>query len=1401
MPQHLVRWASWARTVVVVAGAFGLITCTDEPTAPPHPTGTISLSHGGGHSDGDPVVLIGAGNVARCDRTFDEQTAALLDANPGTVFTLGDNAYGADLTNCYDPSWGRHLEHTRPSPGELDYPASDPTNYFAYFGSAAGDPAAGYYSYDLGTWHIVVLNSSTSMVVGSPQEQWLRADLAATTQPCVLANWHFPRFSSFGTGVRSEVKPLWDALYAAQADVVVNGHYRLYERFGPQTPTEQADPARGIRQFIVGTGGQGIDGVAGTVTPRPNSEVRASGMYGVIKFTLGAATYAWEFIPAAGSTITDAGDAVCHGRPGGPPIPNQPPNAKPGGPYFAEETVTFDASASRDIDNHLPLTYSWTFDDGTTASGVNPHKTYSANGTYTATLVVTDALGLSSAPAITTVTIENLGPQVDAGPDGTVQIGTPFTVKATFTDQGGAADGPWSWTVAWGDGTTSSASTPTLGAPITLDHNYGLFGEYTVRVTVSDGDGAAGFDDALVTVRDPNSVAVLVGAGDIVECGVGDDERTATVLDGIAGTVITLGDNVYLSGSAEEYANCYHASWGRHKARTKPSVGNHDYATPGAAGYFGYFGAAAGDPSKGYYSYTAGEWLVIVLNTASGSANRSATSPQVQWLRTLLASTTRQCAVAYMHHPQFTSTDGRTSGEWNVIDLWNALYEGGVDLVLAGHDHLYDRFAPMRPDGTLDSQYGIRQITAGMGGGEGLYRFGTIHPNSQRRNNTTFGVLKVTLTGGGYSWQFVPVAGSSFTDTGSGSCHGRPGGDPPPNQAPTAHAAGPYQAEHTVIFNGSGSTDPENHLPLSYYWTFGDGTVGSGVTPTKTYATNGTFTATLVVTDAFGRSSAPTTATVTIANALPVVSAGADAEFPQGTSFNVSANFTDAGGSRDAPWSWSIAWGDGTTTTGSTSTLGGPITASHVYGSVGEYTARVTVTDKDGGSGSDNVTVTVTPRNLAPEAAPGGPYQADQTVTFDGSSSTDPDNHLPLTYTWDFGDGSTGTGVSPTKTYSSDGTYTATLVVKDAFGLESGPATTSVSIANVPPVVNAGPDATIQLGSAFTVNATFTDEGGSADGPWAWTIAWGDGTSTQGTALTLGTPITASHTFEGTAHHTIRVTVADKDGGAGADETIVRVSGILFVGAGNIARCDRQFDEQTAGLLDGISGTVFAIGDNVYGGTASDFQNCYGPSWGRHLTRTQPAPGDIEYVTTGAPGYYGYYGAAAGDPAKGYYSYDLGTWHIIVLNNRVSMTVGSPQEQWLKADLAATTQPCILAYWHFPRFSSSGTAVRSEIKPLWDALYAARADVVINAHARVYERFAPQTPTGAADPALGIRQFTVGTGGQGLDVLGTARANSEVRSNSTYGVLKLSLDASSYSWEFVPVSGQTFTDAGTTACH
>jgi calcineurin-like phosphoesterase family protein len=257
----------------------------------------------------------------------------------------------------------------------------------------------------------------------------------------------------------------------------------------------------------------------------------------------------------------------------------------------------------------------------------------------------------------------------------------------------------------------------------------------------------------------------------------------------------------------------------------------------------------------------------------------------------------------------------------------------------------------------------------------------------------------------------------------------------------------------------------------------------------------------------------------------------------------------------------------------------------------------------------------------------------------------------------------------------------------------------------------------------------------------------------------------------------------------------------VLIAAGDIADCRTLGDEATAALLDGLKGTVALLGDNAYeSGTEQEYRDCYHPTWGRHKARTRPSPGNHEYRTPGAAGYFAYFGAAAGNPAEGWYSYDLGAWHVVSLNSELPVAAGSAQEQWLRADLAAHPARCTLAYWHRPRFSSARHGNNAGMQPLWQALFDAGADVVLVGHDHVYERFAPQRPDGTPDAARGLRQFTVGTGGRDLYEFNAPVVNSEVRFNQTFGVLELTLEADAYAWEFIPVSG-TFRDTGRAACH
>jgi len=1076
---------------LAIAFLLVLATCTEDHTLTA-PTHAASFAFDAGTA----VTLVGAGAVARCDSLGDQATAALLDTIPGTVFTAGDNIIRsgsvADFTTCYGPSWGRHLARTRPAPGDKEYQTADAAGYFSYFGAAAGDPTKGYYSYDLGAWHVVVLNSSIDVSAGSAQEQWLRADLTATSQPCTLAYWDHPRFSSVYTAVWPALLTAWNDLYAAGAMLVVNGHMRHYERFAPQTPTRAADPQYGIREIVAGTGGLGIDTFW---VAQPNSEVRNSGTYGVLKLTLGAAGYDWAFIPAGSGTFTDAGSGTCHGR---PPV--------------TAVTVT-PTSSSAPVGATLQLS-----------------ALPSANGVPLFNRVVT---WTRSAPAVAAV---------DA--TGRVIALSPGTALISATSEG---------------------------------HH----GTDTVTVTAVAPTATTSF--------------VLVGAGDIARCDSLGDEATAALLDTIPGTVFTAGNNIIDNGSPTDFTKCYGPTWGRHRSRTRPAPGDKEYQTVGAAGYFGYFGAAAGDPTKGYYSYDLGAWHVVVLNSAIDVSTGSA---QEQWLRSDLAVTAQPCTLAYWNYPRFSSV--YTAVRSGILAAWNDLYAAGATLVVNGHMRHYERFAPQTPTRAADPQYGIREIIVGTGG-LGIDSFWVAQPNSEVRHSGTYGVLKLTLSAGAYSWAFIPAAGGTFSDAGSGACHERP---------------------------------PVNAVTVSP--TAPGAFVGATLQLTATPMANGTPVLNRSVTWA---STAPTAALVDATGRVSALNPG-----------------------------------------------------------------RATITaTSEGRSGA--AVVTVVPVPIAAVAV------------------------------------SPGTGALP-----EGGALQLSATPQDASGNPlAGRVVTWTSSAPAVATV----DATGLVGAASPGEATIT---------------------------------------------------ATSEGKSGATAVTV---GAVLVGAGDIAACPGK-SEATAALLDTIPGAVLTLGDNAYpDGTPAEYLTCYDPSWGRHKARTHPVPGNHDYVTAGAAGYYGYFGLLAGDPTKGYYSYDLGAWHIIALNGEISAGAGSAQEVWLKADLAASTQTCTLAYIHRPRFSAGFHGSNAFMQPLWQDLYDAGAELYVAGHNHAYERFAPQDANGVADPVRGIRELVVGTGGAGSEAWSTTPpiANEEVWANPTWGVLKLTLYPTSYTWQYIPVAGDSFTDSGSGSCH
>jgi hypothetical protein len=334
--------------------------------------------------------------------------------------------------------------------------------------------------------------------------------------------------------------------------------------------------------------------------------------------------------------------------------------------------------------------------------------------------------------------------------------------------------------------------------------------------------------------------------------------------------------------------------------------------------------------------------------------------------------------------------------------------------------------------------------------------------------------------------------------------------------------------------------------------------------------------------------------------------------------------------------------------------------------------------------------------------------------------------------------------------------------------------------------------------------------------------AFGTGylTTSNDVGSTLRVVVTASNAGgPGTATSPATATIA-----AAAADPVIAAAGDIACdphdssfngGSGTGSTCHQKATGALLGSLGNLS-AILPLGDIQYDcGPVNEYAQSFGLAWGAYKSLLRPAPGNHEYrvnpdafglndcSTTGA-GYFGYFGASAGDPSKGYYSYDIGTWHLISLNANctfIPCKANSAQELWLRSDLAAHSNMCTLAYYHQSRFSSGGSGNLSAYGPWWTDLYNGGADVVLSAHDHDYERFAPQNPSQVSDPARGIREFVVGTGGRSRSGFQTIMPNSEVRDSSAYGVLVLTLHPSSYDFRFVPEAGKTFTDSGSGTCH
>jgi acid phosphatase type 7 len=544
----------------------------------------------------------------------------------------------------------------------------------------------------------------------------------------------------------------------------------------------------------------------------------------------------------------------------------------------------------------------------------------SGNGTHTLALGTTstdgvdfssrEAANTSQRPQLVIETASTGAPVNSSAPSisGTAQAGRVLTTSTgTWT---GAE--PISYAYQWRRCDAAGGSCANIAGATSGTYALGaadVGSTVRVVVTASNSQGHSAATSAPTAVVQPASTGdpVIAAAGDIASCAWSGDEATATVIDGINPTrVLALGDNVYENGTDAEFTNCYAPSWGRHKAITAPVPGNHEYQTPGATGYYNYFGSLAGDPAKGYYAFNLGSWRLYALNSNCSVVACSAGSAQEQWLRADLLANPASCKLAYWHHPRFSSaatSSLRSTG--SVGPLYQAFYDASGDVLLQGHAHFYERLARLNPSGAVDATNGVRNFVVGTGGAA-LHGLGTPRAGSEVRNASTHGVLRLTMRQGSYSWAFTPIAGQTFTDSGSDNCGGTSQDSTAPSAPGNLTATAPSGTRVDLSWNAS-----SDNVGVTGYDVYRGGTLVAsvpGTSYTDTTVSAGTsYSYTVRARDAAGNLSQPSnTATVTTPGDTggttmtfaPEADARVDEAFPN-TNFGTSFLRTNGGSQPD----------------------------------------------------------------------------------------------------------------------------------------------------------------------------------------------------------------------------------------------------------------------------------------------------------------------------------------------------------------------------------------------------------------------------------------------------------------------------------------------------------------------
>jgi Concanavalin A-like lectin/glucanases superfamily len=754
-------------------------------------------------------VLLGAPGALACDSnpsaSFDGvQSYARVPASPSldmtSAVTVEFWAKRRTITSTYQVLVGK------PGNGQSKFEnyavwLATTGRYTAYFGNGSTYVAVQTPAVTDTNWHHVVAtdNGSTVRIYLDgvlKAETATTLQLTANTQPLNLGRADNGYY--FFNGWLDEV-----AVYpAALSATTVQSHYAKGKPNPVPPCVNLTTPAAGSQQpanvTFSGTAGSAA-GDSSTVTVKLYAGPTADGTPEQVLTALrewddsysvstqvdnGTWTAQAEQGSVGGATgFSSVNTFVVNSGPAPPTITSAPPD--PSGP-----AVTFEFSHEGNV------TFRCSLDNLPFADCTSP-QSYAglADGAHTFRVVAVDENGNGGFAAQRTWRVDSTPPAIHLTSPAN---GDSRREWPTFTGAGGTAVGDASTATVKLYSGPNPTGTPlqTLTATIGTGGAYAVLasaplnpGTYTAQAEQSDSLGNTGSSSAnTFTVGDP----VVFAAGSISSCfDSGAGRVAAAVLSTVPDALLqTLGNHAYENGSASEFANCYAPTYGVAKARTRPAVGNHDnYALPAGAGYRNYFsaqlaalGPTASDPTKLYYSYDLGAWHIVVLNdtclvSGSGGTPGCDEAAQEQWLRNDLSTHPNDCVLGIANRPRWSSDNNQSRTDHGVY--WDIFHQYGVDLVLAGAAHHYERFAPMDPSGNLDLTYGIRQIISGHGG-YGSNSIVNLMPNSEVYDDTSYGALKLTLHSGSYDWQFMPIAdnvdpgGGSFTDSGSNNCHAAP---------------------------------------------------------------------------------------------------------------------------------------------------------------------------------------------------------------------------------------------------------------------------------------------------------------------------------------------------------------------------------------------------------------------------------------------------------------------------------------------------------------------------------------------------------------------------------------------------------------------------------------------------